>query len=99
MQYAILIVFYCLIAIILSLPILPLLYFKVIFNSIYIAMNNKREAYKGQNLVKMLLAVFLCPILMVLSFLVDLLSLPSLLLRDERHFEFKYQQSLEILND
>lgn len=90
MQYAILIVFYCLIAVILSIPILPLLYFKVILNSIYIAMNNKREAYKGQNFVKMLLAVFMCPFLMILSFLVDLLSLPSLLLRDERHFEFKY---------
>ena len=47
MQYAILIVFYCFIAVVLSLPILPLLYFKVILNSIFIAMNNKREAYKG----------------------------------------------------
>ena len=47
----------------------------------------------------MTLTVLFCPVLMVLSFLVDLLSLPSLLLRDERHFEFKYQQSLEILTD
>lgn len=47
----------------------------------------------------MTLTVLFCPVLMVLSFLVDLLSLPSLLLRDERHFEFKYQQSLEILTE
>lgn len=34
---------------------------------------------------------------MFLSLMVDLLSLPNLLLKDERNFEYKYQQSLEIL--
>jgi len=29
--------------------------------------------------------------------MVDLFSLPNLLLKDERNFEYKYQQSLEIL--
>jgi hypothetical protein len=38
------------------------------------------------------------PILVLVSYLVDLISLPSLLLKDERGFEFKYQQALEILN-
>ena len=99
MQYVILVIFYCVIAVVLSAPIFPLLYFKAVLNSIFILMNNKREVYKGQNIVNMTLTVLFCPVLMVLSFLVDLLSLPSLLLRDERHFEFKYQQSLEILTD
>ena len=49
--------------------------------------------------MNLFLTVVLCPVLMILSFLVDLISLPSLLLRDERHFEYKYQQSLEILSD
>jgi hypothetical protein len=38
------------------------------------------------------------PLIIVLSLLVDLISLPNLLLRDEKSFEFKYQQSLDILN-
>jgi len=39
------------------------------------------------------------PPILAVSLIIDLLSLPSLLLIDERHFEFKYQASLEILND
>ena len=42
--------------------------------------------------------MLLNPIIIVASLLIDLLSLPSLLLRDERNFEFKYQTALEILN-
>ena len=34
---------------------------------------------------------------MAISLIVDLFSLPNLLLKDERNFEYKYQQSLEIL--
>lgn len=47
MQYGILIIMYCFLAVIISIPICPLLYFKSIFNAIYISMNNKREEYKG----------------------------------------------------
>jgi hypothetical protein len=34
---------------------------------------------------------------MIVSLLIDLVSLPNLLLKDEKNFEYKYQQSLEIL--
>jgi hypothetical protein len=47
MQYVILVIFYCVIAVVLSAPIFPLLYFKAVLNSIFILMNNKREVYKG----------------------------------------------------
>lgn len=47
MQYAILVIFYCIIAVVISVPIFPLLYFKCILNSFYIVLNNKREDYKG----------------------------------------------------
>lgn len=43
--------------------------------------------------------VFFSPIFIVLSLIIDLLSLPNLLLVDEKTFEFKYQNSLEILSD
>ena len=48
--------------------------------------------------MKLILTIFLNPIFVLVSYLVDLISLPSLLLKDERGFEFKYQQALEILN-
>ena len=42
LQYALMIVLYCIIAVIISVPLLPLIYLKAIMNSIYIALNNKR---------------------------------------------------------
>jgi len=41
-QYAFMIILYCGIAIVLSVPIIPLMYFKCVSNSFYIALNNKR---------------------------------------------------------
>ena len=48
-------------------------------------------------MVKLLVTLLLNPIIMLISLVVDLISLPDLLLKDERTFEYKYQQSLEIL--
>ena len=52
--------------------------------------NNKRVDYRGQNLVQLLGAVLLNPFVIIFSLLVDLVSLPALLLKDEKNFEFKY---------
>ena len=41
-QYFIMVVMYCFLAIILSLPIIPLLYIKSVLNALYICMYNKR---------------------------------------------------------
>lgn len=98
MQYTIMMLMYCVLAVILSAPILPLLYFKSIINAIYIALNNKREAYRGENIVKLIFTICFNPFLVIISYLIDLISLPNLLLKDDRNFEFKYQQALEILN-
>jgi len=43
------------------------------------------------------LTVLFNPVFLFVSLIVDLISLPNLLLKEERGFEFKYQQSLEIL--
>ena len=96
-QYALMILMYCLIAVVVAVPLLPLLYVKSIMNAIYILLNNKREAYKGQNLVGLIITVLINPIILVISLFIDLITLPSMLLADERNFEFKYQQSLEFL--
>jgi len=99
MQYAVMILMYCLLGFGLSLPIIPLLYLKLISNAIFIYFNNKRQDYKGQHVLNALFTIAFGPIILFISLVIDLLSLPSLLLVDERNFEFKYQTSLEILND
>ena len=90
-QYALMILLYCLIAIVLSIPLLPLLYVKCIINAVYISLNNKREAFKGQNTIHLLFTLALNPPILFASMVVDLLSLPSMLMASEKGFEFKYQ--------
>ena len=96
-QYAFMILLYCSIAVSISIPVMVLLYMKCIFNSIYILFNNKRQDYKGQNLFGLFLTILFNPVIILVSLVVDLIALPNLLLKDEKGFEFKYQQSLEIL--
>lgn len=50
-QYIFMIMMYCVIAIFLAIPFLPMLYLKCVANAIYISFTNKREEYKGQNSV------------------------------------------------
>jgi len=69
---------------------LPLLYLKQAFNGIYIARTNKREEYRGQNINQVLLAVFLGPMIVLVSMLVDILIFPSILLMHSDEFEHKY---------
>lgn len=78
-----------------SMPLIPLLYVKIISNAIYILMNNKREEFKGESIVKLFASVIFGPVLIITSLLIDMLALPNLLLKDEKTFEFKYQQSLD----
>ena len=90
MQYAVMIVLYCSIGTVLSLPIFPCLYIKSVANAVYISMNNKRQSYAGQNMLNLMLTIFLNPFILLVSLLIDLVSLPGLLLKDEKSFEFKY---------
>jgi hypothetical protein len=46
-QYAVMILMYCILGSIISIPIIPMLYFKIIVNGIFIQFNNKRQAYPG----------------------------------------------------
>lgn len=89
---------FCVLALIGAIPIIPLLYFKSIFNAIYMQMNNKRQLYKCQNTVNLLITLFAGPVVIIISLLIDLLSLPAVLMSDDRGFEYKYPATLEILN-
>lgn len=58
-------------------------------------MNNKRQEYRGESIIKFFASVIFGPFLIVASLLIDMLALPNLLLKDEKAFEQKYQQSLD----
>lgn len=98
-QYLVMILMYCLIAIIMVIPSIPILYFKILINSIFIMMNNRREEYKGQNIIKMIMAVVMGPAIIFMSLVIDLISLPNILLKDNTQFEHKYQPNQDSLND
>lgn len=51
LQYVIMIVLYCIIACLMVIPASPILLIKVYTNAIFIAVTNKRELYKGENIV------------------------------------------------
>jgi len=99
LQYTFMVAIYCCIAIVLAVPLYPLLYLKCVGNAGYILAKNKRVDYKGQNLVTFLITLILNPIILTLSLLVDLFNLPNQLLKEEKGFEFKYQDSLENMDD
>lgn len=98
-QYVLMILAYCFIATIISVPLVPLLYLKCVFNAIYISLENKRQAYTGQNFLNLLLNVFLSLPIIILSLLVDLFALPNLLMKPEKEFEFKYPAALEHMDE
>jgi hypothetical protein len=98
-QYVIMVLAYCIIAGIMIVPASPVLYMKMLTNSFFIAFNNRRENYKGENIVQLMMTIFAGPILIVLSIVIDLLSLPNILLKDSKGFESKYQQSTNRLTD
>jgi len=98
-QYSIMMVLYCIISAIMFIPTAPILIIKIYTNSIFILLTNKRENYKGENIVQFFMTIILGPILMVLSIIIDLLSLPSVLLKEGTNFEHKYQLSQDRLTD
>lgn len=90
---------YCTLACTFIIPIIPILYIKVVTNALFIAVNNKRQEYKGQNVVQLIFSTLLSPFFISISILIDLLSLPNTLMKDSKDFEHKYQLSTDRLND
>ena len=89
-QYVIMIVLYCVMACIMIVPASPILIFKVYTNAFFIFATNKREAFKGENFIQLIMAVFLGPFIISLSIIIDLISLPNVLLKSSSKFEHKY---------
>ena len=90
LQYVIMMLMYCTLACTFIIPIIPILYMKVIVNAVFIASNNKRQEYKGQNVFQLIFSTLLSPFFILFSILIDLLSLPNTLMKDSKDFEHKY---------
>jgi hypothetical protein len=89
-QYVIMMIVYSLIAGVVIIPATPILYIKSLSNAIYIALSNQTQDYKGQNIVKLIITALLGPVVISLSLVVDLITLPNILLKDSTDFEHKY---------
>lgn len=98
-QYVIMMITYSFISGVVIVPATPILYIKSISNAIYIALSNQTQDYKGQNVIKLVFSILLGPIVIALSLVVDLITLPNILLKDSTDFEHKYQLSTDRLND
>jgi len=75
------------------------MYLMVALNGVFIAATNKREDYRGQNIVQLMKAVIVGPIIIPVSLVVDFITLPGLIMKDSRDFEHKYSQNEHSLND
>jgi len=75
------ILLYCIIACIMVVPASPILLVKVYTNAFFILATNKRENYKGENIVQLISAILLSPFVIFISIVVDLFSLPNVLLK------------------
>ena len=80
-QYIMMIVLYCLMACMMIVPSSPILLIKVYTNAFFIIATNKREVYKGENFIQLIMAIFLSPFIIALSIIIDILSLPNVLLK------------------
>ena len=87
------IILYCFIVIVLIVPSGPFLYIKSIANAVYICFKRTRQDYPGQNLLWLAQTLLLGPIIIIFSFIIDLIAMPTILLRPQDTFEHKYQLS------
>jgi len=96
MQYMLLILMYLIVSVIIACLILPLLYIKSVANSIYIARNcHQKDKLRLQRYTRVIISILFCPAFILISFVVDLVNLPALLLSDSKNLEFKYQKNVE----
>jgi len=98
-QYLFMMVMYITLMLVLVIPMLPLLYFKILVNASYVSFNSQREDYKYQNLSTLFISIFFGPIICIASIIIDMISVPGMLLRGNKNFEHKYQGSSDRMNE
>jgi len=91
MQYIAMISAYFILAMSLMALIAPILYIKIVINSLYCISKNKRQEYPYQNLQYFISSLFLGPAIIIVSIIIDLFTVPNLLFKPSEELESKYQ--------
>ena len=91
-QYTYMILLYCLIGALISVPLFPFLYLKSILNGMYIISETKTRTLldRALNFLHCIQLMLNSVVIIAISLVVDLLKLSTYLLEEEKQFEFKY---------
>jgi hypothetical protein len=97
-QYILMIFMYLILALMITLPMAPFLYIKIMVNSVYILIN-RPASYNGENVVHFIVSFFSGPFVILFSIITDFVTIPSILLKESTNFERKYQLNSDRFND
>lgn len=97
-QYILMIVMYLIMALVFTIPMAPFLYLKMMVNSVYILFN-RPATYNGENVAHFFVAFLVGPLVILSSIVTDFVTIPSILLKDSKDFERKYQLNSDRFND
>jgi archaellum component FlaF (FlaF/FlaG flagellin family) len=97
LQYAALIFFQAFVILILQFILFPIMYVKMVLNSINIMIISKNQGI--ERYLEPFFSVIASPFIIFISILVDVASMPTVLLQPEEEFEEKYQRNVDELNE
>jgi hypothetical protein len=98
LQYAGMIVLQTIAITLFQILLFPIMYAKMVLNSFHIMIISKQN--KGiERYLEPLFSIIVSPFVIMISIFVDIISLPSVLLRPDFEFELKYQRSVDELNE
>ena len=75
------------------------MYVKMVLNSFHIMIISQNNQTGIERYLEPFFSIIASPFIICISILVDIVSLPSILLRSESEFEEKYQRNVDELNE
>ena len=92
MQYFLLVIAYLFVAVALTVVLVPLLYFKIVANSVFVWYSSRQPLRKKlMQFVQISISLVATPFIMILTLLVDIFTLNSALFLETKYIEYKYQ--------
>lgn len=98
LQYAGMIVLQSVAITFFQILLFPVMYVKMVLNSFHIMIISKQNS-GIERYLEPLFSIIVSPFVILISIFVDIISLPSVLLRPDYEFELKYQRSVDELNE
>ena len=91
------IIFQSIFIMIFQLIMAPIMYVKIVINSFHIMIISKNDT-RIERYMEPLFGIIASPFLITISIAVDIITLPTVLLKEDEEFEEKYQKSIDALN-